>query len=297
MYLKGRLGLESARIPHADRHGMLWLAYGNLTVNKGTLVFQTAGFDELPAGRYDIPFQVISFIVLGPGTTVSHDALRLMARHHTGLFAVGEGGVRLYASLPKGPDQSKRARRHAALWGDARKRLDVVRRMYAWRLGELVPSADITVLRGIEGARAREMYKRLAGQYGITWHGRRYDRENPLQTDAPNSAINHAAVACYAAAALAVTAVGCIPQLGFIHEDSGEAFALDVADLYRDTFTIPVAFEATKMAGESAPDSLERVVRKLAAREMKRMQLIPTMIDRIKELIDAHDDDSDPQRT
>ena len=23
--LKGRLGLETARIPHADRHGLLWL--------------------------------------------------------------------------------------------------------------------------------------------------------------------------------------------------------------------------------------------------------------------------------
>ncbi|MCB9659957.1 MAG: type I-E CRISPR-associated endonuclease Cas1e [Polyangiales bacterium] len=296
MYLKGRLGLESARIPHADRHGMVWLAYGNLTVRQGTLTFDTAGFDDVPAGRYDIPFQAISFVLLGPGTTVSHDALRLMARHHTGLFAIGEDSVRLYASLPKPPDQSKRARRHAELWGDARKRLDVVRRMYAWRLGELVPSADIAVLRGIEGARAREMYKQLAAQYGVTWRGRRYDREKPELTDRPNQAINHAAVACYAAANVAVNATGCIPQLGFIHEDSGEAFALDIADLFRDTFTLPVAFEATKMVNKSPDDLLERTVRKLAAREIRRAQLVPTMIARIKELLDADDPDRDQER-
>jgi CRISP-associated protein Cas1 len=26
--LKGRLGLKTARAPHTDRHGLLWLEYG-----------------------------------------------------------------------------------------------------------------------------------------------------------------------------------------------------------------------------------------------------------------------------
>ena len=30
--LRGRLGLETARIPHADRHGLWWLSRGALTV-------------------------------------------------------------------------------------------------------------------------------------------------------------------------------------------------------------------------------------------------------------------------
>ena len=38
--LRGRLGLETARIPHADRHGLLWLSRGALTVRDGTLRFQ-----------------------------------------------------------------------------------------------------------------------------------------------------------------------------------------------------------------------------------------------------------------
>ena len=37
--LRGRLGLETARIPHADRHGLLWLSRGALTVRDGTLRF------------------------------------------------------------------------------------------------------------------------------------------------------------------------------------------------------------------------------------------------------------------
>lgn len=37
--LKGRLGLEKARIPHADRHGLLWLSRGELCVIDGCLHF------------------------------------------------------------------------------------------------------------------------------------------------------------------------------------------------------------------------------------------------------------------
>jgi CRISPR-associated protein Cas1 len=37
--LKGRLGLESARIPHADRHGLLWLERGELCVLDDCLHF------------------------------------------------------------------------------------------------------------------------------------------------------------------------------------------------------------------------------------------------------------------
>ena len=95
--LRGRLGLDTARIPHADRHGLLWLSRGALTVRDGTLRFERqAGPDSdtrLEAGEYGIPFQSLSMILLGPGSTVSHDALRLMARHGTALVAVGESAI------------------------------------------------------------------------------------------------------------------------------------------------------------------------------------------------------------
>src|SRR3546814_1110174 len=90
--LKGRRGGETARIPDADRHGLIWLARGNLSVTDGTLRFVTAGTPDMAAGDYAIPFQGISLILLGPGSTVSHDVLRLLARHGTGLAAVGDDG-------------------------------------------------------------------------------------------------------------------------------------------------------------------------------------------------------------
>ncbi|HEY3354840.1 MAG TPA: type I-E CRISPR-associated endonuclease Cas1e [Polyangia bacterium] len=285
--LKGRLGLETARVPHADRHGLLWLERGRLSAEDGTLRFVCAGGGDLDAGDYAIPFQMVSFICLGPGSAVTQDALRLLARHGTGLAAVGEHGVRLYASMPFGPDASALARRQALAWGDPVARVALARRMYAWRLGEILPQTDLNALRGIEGARMKEIYRRLAQQYGVAWVGRRYDREQPERDDEANQALNHAATAVQGAALLAVAATGAIPQLGFIHEDSGISFCLDVADLFRDSITVPIAFGAVRDAQRTPAEPMERIVRRLAGRTLHDKKVIPSMIDRIKEMFPA----------
>ena len=283
--LSGRLGLELARIPHADRHGLLWLDRGNLTVESGCLHFVTAG-GSLDPGEYQVPHQSVSMVLLGPGSTISHDALRLLARHGTLMAAVGEGGVRLYTAPPMGPDRSELARRQAGMWADPETRVDVARRMYAWRLGEVLPQRDITALRGIEGARMKESYRIVANRFGVQWRGRRYDRANPTATDLANQAINHSATAVQAAAAIAVTSLAALPQLGFIHEESDQAFVLDIADLFRDKVTLPVAFAAAKEA-EAGTETIDRIVRRRTAATFRKEKVIPAMIDRIKDLLKA----------
>ena len=287
--LRGRLGLETARIPHADRQGLLWLSRGALTVRDGTLRFERqADADSgspLDSGEYSIPFQSLSMILLGPGSTVSHDALRLMARHGTALVAVGEDGVRCYTAPPLMPDTSDIARQQMRAWGDAEgSRITVARKMYALRLGEVLPQQNIEALRGIEGARMRRTYQNLAQRYGITWRGRRYDRANPLAADIPNQAINHASVAVTSAAVIAVMSVGAIPQLGFIHEHSGDAFALDIADLFRDTVLLPAAFKSAKSVIENPTINIERHTRRTTGEMLRTERVIPKMIDRIKVL-------------
>ena len=289
MPLKGRLGLESARVPHADRHGLMWLARGRLAVEDGNLVFTTAGFDDLEAGAYDIPYQQVSTILLGPGGVVSHDALRILARRDTGLLAVGSKGVRLYAvSMPFGPDSADRARRHATLWADEETRVDVAREMYRRRLGGELPAhqRDLDSLRGIEGRRVKQVYQNLADQYGVEWNGRRYDRNDPDSNDTVNHAINHSVTALYGAARIAVAVTGAEPELGFIHESSGHAFALDIADLFRSSVALPVAFRAAKTVQQQSGRDIEPTARKLAGSTLKDDDVIPDMIDAVKELLD-----------
>jgi CRISPR-associated protein Cas1 len=168
--------------------------------------------------------------------------------------------------------------------------------MYAWRLGQVLPHRDIAILRGIEGARVKEFYRITAERMGVSWAGRCYDRQNPSAADLPNQAINNAASAIEGAAAIAVAATATIPQLGFIHEDSGQSFVLDIADLVRDTVTVPSAFKAVQILNKRPGESIERLTRRIVAERLRRDGVIPTLIERIKDLFSkekkTHADDS-----
>lgn len=236
----------------------------------------------------------ISIVLLGPGSSVTHDALRLLARHGCALAAIGEGAVRFYTAPPLLPDVSAVARAQAAAWADPARRMEVARAMFAMRFGEIVRTRDIAVFRRQEGGRIKRAYALAAERHGISWSGRRYDRANPDASDAANQAINHAGSAMTAAASVAVAATGAIPQLGFIHEDSGQSFVLDIADLYRHDVLLDIAFGAVKIArdgtgrgqGRSARgEPIERLVRERAATLFRQQSVIPTMIDRIKTLL------------
>jgi CRISPR-associated protein Cas1 len=291
--LFGRLGLESAKIPHKSRHGLLWLERGNLVTEQGCLTFKTAGYDDVKAGEYGVPHQVLSSLLLGPGATISHDAVRILSGHSVSILFVGSGGVRLYCAPPLYPDSATIARLHAALWADSTKKILVARKMFAIRFGEVFPHKNLDVLRGIEGARIRKVYSLEAGKAGISWGGRSFDRSKPHDADLPNQCLNHVATAMYAASAIAVYSVGAIPQLGFIHEDSGDAFCLDITDLYRANLIVPVAFKAARFLRDNPETDIERYCRRQMNEEISKRQLVDAMIDRIKELLNVSDSDCD----
>jgi len=297
--LLGRLGLDKARIPHADRHGLLFLDRGRLEVEDGCLRFVCAGGGALEAGDYQVPHQSVSIILLGPGSSVTHDALRILAAHGCGLAAIGVGGVRFYTAPPLLPDTSALARRQVMLWSQPKERIAVARAMYAIRFDEEVKARTLDMLRGMEGARLKRLYELTAKRFGVPWHGRRYDRSNPNSADIANQAINHAASAVEAAAAIAVAATATIPQLGFIHEDSGQSFVLDVADLVRHDVTLPIAFGAAKHVMRRPQDNLERLVRSKAAELFNSQDVIARLIAHIKALLEppqiaAHATDLEP---
>ena len=103
-------GLETARIPHVDSGTALVFPLsqqgGSMSRTDG---LPLRGGDQAPNLRRRrlcpaLPDGHAGLI--GPGTTVSHDALRLLARHGTGPRRVGQDGVRFYTAPPLGPDDS-----------------------------------------------------------------------------------------------------------------------------------------------------------------------------------------------
>ena len=67
-------------------------------------------------------------------------------------------------------------------------------------------------------------------------------------------------------------------------------FVRQIADLYRNEVTMPLAFEAVNQHYKNGQIPLERHVRRLAGRRFRETKLISKMIDRIIKLVD--DDDS-----
>ena len=84
-------------------------------------------------------------------------------------------------------------------------------------------------------------------------------------------------------------AVGALPQLGFIHEHSGDAFALDIADLFRDTVLLPAAFQSAKAVMENPKLDIERQTRRKTGEMLRSERVVSQMIDRIKKLFEDMD--------
>ena len=59
---------------------------------------------------------------------------------------------------------------------------------------------------------------------------------------------------------------------------------LDVADLFRDTVTLQIAFTAARQA-EKTDETIDRLVRREASRVFRKQQVIASMIDRIKQVL------------
>jgi CRISPR-associated protein Cas1 len=235
--------------------------------------------------RWRCPYQTLNAVLLGPGTSITHDAIRHLSAHGTAIMAVGTDGTRLYTAPPIFDRDSDLGRRQATFWGTAQGRMIVALGMYEKRFGERPRVTTVEALRGMEAARIKAFRGLIARRFGIEWHGRRFDRANPERTDVPNMAINHAVTAVEAAVAIAVNATATIPRLGFIHEDSAKSWVLDICDLYRTTVTVPLAFRAAKEFQRQSSTSLDRLVRRYCSGHFKAHGFVDQVIDDIKEML------------
>ena len=193
--------------------------------------------------RTHIPIGGVACLMLEPGTRISHAACALAGRVGTLLVWIGEAGVRLYSAGQPGGARADRLLYQAKLALDPELRLKVVRNMYAMRFGEEPPQRrSVEQLRGIEGARVREMYKRIAAKYGVEWKARNYDTQEWDKGDLPNRCLSAATSCLYGVAEAAVLAAGYAPAVGFIHTGKPLSFVYDVADVYKFETVVPVAF-------------------------------------------------------
>lgn len=272
-------------IPMKDRAGIIFLEYGELDVLDSAFVLV-----DKTGIRTQIPVGGLACLMLEPGTRVSHAAVVLAARVGCLLVWVGEAGVRLYASGQPGGARADKLLYQARVALDENARLDVVREMYRRRFQEDAPSRrSIDQLRGIEGARVREIYKLIARKYGVEWKSRNYDRNAWDAADIPNRCLSSATACLYGLSEAAILAAGYAPAIGFLHRGKPQSFVYDIADIYKFDTVVPAAFEtAAKIAkGRGDGSSPERQVR-IACRDLfRRTGVLEKIIPAIDEILKA----------
>lgn len=222
----------------ADRMSFLYLEHCVVHREDGAV---TARDDK---GLVRVPAASLLAVLLGPGTSVSHQAMCLLGECGTTAVWVGERGVRYYAHGRSLATSSRLLVEQAARVSSPQKRLAVARKMYTMRFaGEDVDGLTMQQLRGREGARIRSVYRENSKRTGVPWKRREYEHDDFDASDPINQALSAAHAALYGVIHAVVVSLGCSPGLGFVHTGHERSFVYDVADLYKADVTIPIAFD------------------------------------------------------
>lgn len=249
-----------------------------------------------------VPTAALSVLLLGPGTRITHAAVKALADSGCAIVWVGEDGTRCYAHGGGETRKAYHLLHQARLVSDPALRLEVCKRMYRMRFKnqDLDPFLTIEQLRGMEGARMRSAYGHASITYNVPWHRRSYDRASWGNSDPVNNALSAANALLNGLCHAAIVSGGYSPALGFIHTGLQTSFVYDIADLYKVEITIPTAFRI-------AAESRERVqprVREACRQAFKEAKLLQRILPDIEALLDIPQDvllagagaDEDPGR-
>jgi CRISPR-associated protein Cas1 len=265
----------------SDRWSHLYLEMGLVDKDADGLNFSNK------AGVVPLPIDQISLLMLGPGTSITQQAMKALAENNCLVSWVGQEGVRMYAHSTGGTFSSRRLLIQAKLASNEESRQEVARRMYEMRFIEKPPKTkSIEQLRGMEGLRVRAAYEEASAKYGIKWSGRFYNQDDWDEADPINKALSCANACLYGVCHAAIISAGYSAALGFVHTGKMLSFVYDVADFYKTKLSIPIAF----MVAAREPPDLEHYVR-LACRDVfHQARLTSLILPDIAEALGVSDD-------
>lgn len=195
----------------------------------------------------EVPITTINCIILGPGTSITHKAVCNISQAGCSICFSGMDMSVFYAYGQPLTNKSKNILMQIKHHEDKKLHLDVIHKMYSIRYPDCrFKTKSVAELRGIEGNKVKECYEYNAKKYDIEWNGRIYkpdDFENQNTVNQYITALNHI---LYAIVTASIVSLGFSPAIGFIHTGHIQSFVFDIADLYKEEITIPLAFSLAK---------------------------------------------------
>ena len=262
---------ESILIPHRERSPFVALEYGILRVEDHCLLLDRGNGKGL-----EIPVGMVSAILLEPGVSVTHEAVKLAAEHDVLLLWVGEAGVRVYSAGQPGGKHAQRLIAQVSQHLDLNARMRAAQRLYRLMFDEEMPETrSLEKLRGVEGAKVKKLYGALAHQYGVTWNGK--DDADPGLKDA----LGIATSCLYGLSEAVILTAGFSPAIGVVHSGDPRSLVFDLADTVKFRTVIPVAFKIFKESPEDTRNRTRRACRDV----FRETAMAATLFDHLYEIL------------
>lgn len=229
-----------------DKYPFLYLERGRLEIDDSSIKWIDSTNNVVP-----LPVATLNALLLGPGTSITHDAVRTATAANCSVCWVGEDSLLFYAAGFLPTADTRNLKQQIELAANPEKSVEVARRMFARRF----PNADLEgktlkEMMGMEGHRVRSLYQRKAEEYQVGWKGRKFVPGKFETSDVTNQVLTGSNAALYGILCSAVHSMGYSPHIGFIHSGSPLPFIYDLADLYKEYLCIDLAFALTRdMAG------------------------------------------------
>lgn len=229
-----------------DRISFLYIEYARIVQDE----FSIMAYQE--NSKIIIPLAMINVILLGPGTSITHAAMKNIADAGCSVVWCARDMKYIYSTGMVSSEYSKNLILQAKCYADSEKHIAVVRRMYQIRYPDVnIEKFSLQQMRGMEGKRVKQCYKENAEKYGVEWDGRNYDKEDWNAGSNVNRFLSMGNSILYGICQAGIISFGMSPGLGFIHNGGSRSFVFDIADLYKERFVIPMAF---KLASENSVD-------------------------------------------
>jgi CRISPR-associated protein Cas1 len=229
-----------------DKYPFLYLERGRLEIDDSSIKWI-----DSEANVVALPVATLNTLLLGPGTTVTHDAIKTAVAANCSVCWVGEDSLLFYAAGFLPTADTRKLKQQLELSADPKKSIEVARRMFARRFPDAeLAGKSLKEMMGMEGHRVRTLYQEKAQEYQVGWKGRVFTPGKFDLSDVTNQVMTSANAALYGILCSALHSMGYSPHIGFIHSGSPLPFVYDLADLYKEKLCVDLAFSLTReMAG------------------------------------------------
>jgi len=229
-----------------DKYPFLYLERGRLEIDDSSVKWIDAEGNVVP-----LPVATLNALLLGPGTTVTHEAVKIATAANCSVCWVGEDSLLFYAAGFLPTADTRNLKLQMALASNEHSSLKIARAMFAKRFPDAeLEGKSLNSMMGMEGNRVRALYQQKADEYGVGWKGRQFTPGKFQLSDITNQVLTATNAALYGILCSAVHAMGYSPHIGFIHSGSPLPFVYDLSDLYKEQLCIDLAFSLSReMAG------------------------------------------------